>query len=95
MLDAGIQDKAKTYFVFQNQKVSSKNMGIFQYNPLSIKAVIPYIFIDCPFVARSTDMTVEDSKACFPVDDVCKLVCLMDTGRSQNLLCVPESESVL
>ena len=29
----------------------------------------------------------------FPVDDFCKLVCLMDTGRNQNLLCVPESES--
>ena len=49
---------------------------------------------DCPFVAlRSTDMTVGDSLATFPVDDFCKLVRLMDTGRSPNLLCVPESES--
>ena len=49
---------------------------------------------DCPFVAlRSTDMTVGDSKAGFPVNDFCKLVRLMDTGRNQNLLCVPESGS--
>ena len=49
---------------------------------------------DCPFVAlRSTDMTGRDSKAVFPVEDFCKLVRLMDTGRIQNLLCAPESES--
>ena len=49
---------------------------------------------DCPFVAlRSTDMTVGESSAGFPVDDFCKLVRLVDTGRIQNLLCVPESES--
>ena len=49
---------------------------------------------DCPFVAlRSTDMADGDSKAVFHVDDICKLVHLMDTGRSQNLLCVPESDS--
>ena len=38
-------------------------------------------------------MTVGQWTALFPVDDFCKLVCLMDMGRSQNLLCVPESES--
>ena len=49
---------------------------------------------DCSFVAlRSTDMTAGDSCAGLPVDDFCKLVRLMDTGRIQNLLCVPESES--
>ena len=49
---------------------------------------------DCPFVTlRSTDMTVGRWMPAFPVDDFCKLVCLMDTGRNQNLLCVPESES--
>ena len=37
---------------------------------------------DCPFVAlRSSDMTVGQSKAGFPVDDFCKLVRLMDTRR--------------
>ena len=49
---------------------------------------------DGPFVAlRSTDMTDGDSKAVFHVDDIRKLVRLLDTGRSQNLLCVPESDS--
>ena len=47
---------------------------------------------DCSAL-RSTDMTVGDSKAGYPVDEFCTLVRLMDTGRSQNLLCVPESES--
>ena len=47
-----------------------------------------------PFVAlRSTGMTVGELKAGFPVDEFCKLVRFMDTGRSQYLLCVPESES--
>ena len=49
---------------------------------------------DCPFIAlRSTDMTVGQSKADYPVGDLCKLVRLMDAGRRQNLLYVPESES--
>ena len=49
---------------------------------------------DCPFVTlRSTDMTVGKSVPAFPVEHFCKLVRLMDTGRNQNLLCVPESES--
>ena len=42
---------------------------------------------------HSTDMTVGKWVPAFPVDDFCKLVHLMDTGRIQNLLCVPESES--
>ena len=51
---------------------------------------------DCPLVAlRSNDMTVGGSKTGFPVDDFCKLVRLMDTRGSQNLSCVPESESCL
>ena len=49
---------------------------------------------DCPIVTlRSTDMTVGKSVPAFPVEHFCKLVRLMDTGRNQNLLCVPESES--
>ena len=56
--------------------------------------MIYYTDLGCPFVAlRSTDMTVGESRADFPVDYFCKLVRLMDTGRSQNLLFVPESES--
>ena len=49
---------------------------------------------DCPFVTlRSTDMTVGKSVPASPVEHFCKLVRLMDTGRNQNLLCVPKSES--
>ena len=56
--------------------------------------VIEMYASDVAFVTlRSTDMTVGRWTAVFPVDDFCKLVRLMDTGRSQNLLCVPESES--
>ena len=35
----------------------------------------------------------EVSPGAFPVEHFCELVRLMDTGRIQNLLCVPESES--
>ena len=49
---------------------------------------------DCPFVVRSTDMTVGELKVGFPVDDFCKLVRLMDTGWNQNLLYVPESQKL-
>ena len=35
----------------------------------------------------------QSPSAVFHVDDFCKLVRLVDTGRGQNLLCVPESES--
>ena len=45
------------------------------------------------FTNYVADMTLVVSKAGFLVDDFCKLVRLMDTGRNQNLLCVPESES--
>ena len=41
--------------------------------------------VDCPFVAlRPTDTTVGDSLAVFPVDDFCKLVRLVQTGRRQK-----------
>ena len=45
------------------------------------------------FESDYTDITVGQWSAVFPVEDFCKLVRLMDTGRIQNLLCVPESES--
>ena len=54
----------------------------------------PPSWCDCPFVAlRSTEKTFSESCAGFPVDDICKLVRLMDTGQSPNLFCVPQSES--
>ena len=46
-----------------------------------------------PCWLAGADRTVGSSCADFPVDDFCKLVRLMDTGRNQNLLCVLESES--
>ena len=65
--------------------------------PIS-RATVP---LNITLRVRSTDMTVGRWMPAFPVDDFCKLVrddfCklvrLMDTGRNQNLLCVPESES--
>ena len=47
-----------------------------------------------PIIALcSTDRAVGGSCADFPVYDICKLIHLMDTGRSQNFLRVPETES--
>ena len=44
-------------------------------------------------VLFSTERTIGGLCADVPVDDFCKLVRLMDTGRRQNLLFAPESES--
>ena len=48
---------------------------------------------DCPLLAQhSTDRTVGELCADFPVNDFCKLVCFMDMARNQNILWAPESE---
>ena len=43
----GYGTKPKLTLCSRIRKLSSKNTGIFQYNPLSIKAVIPYILLAC------------------------------------------------
>ena len=43
----GYGTKPKPSLCSRIRKLSSKNRGIFRYNPLSIKAVIPYILLAC------------------------------------------------
>ena len=43
----GYGTKPKLTLCSRIRKLSSKNTGIFRYNPLSIKAVIPYILLAC------------------------------------------------
>ena len=44
---AGYGTKPKLTLYSRMRKLSSKNAGIFRYNPLSIKAAIPYTLLAC------------------------------------------------